>query len=110
MIGVAVVQTSEPAYGAMRNLLKRLTTFVGSVLLAVLLSALSMFVQTAIDESERETIGMQQRWGFPVSYKTTASGMAWARYDGTRFAINSAVWFVVVVIGWAVAALIRCRR
>jgi len=75
--------------------------------LALLASAFSMAVRTGTDGIEKETIGIQTKWGFPVWYKTTAPGLAWAQFSGARFAVNSGVWFVVITTVWLV---VRPRR
>ena len=64
--------------------------------LALLVSAFSMGVRVGTDAVEKETIGIQTKWGFPVWYKTTAPGLAWAQFSGARFAVNAGVWFVVI--------------
>lgn len=71
--------------------------------IAVILSTLSMKIQTGIDTSESETIGVQSKYGFPIHFQTTASGLAWAQYDLVRFGINTVVWSLFVgatATGW----------
>jgi hypothetical protein len=65
------------------------------ILAGLTVSFFSMFIQMGTDDSERETIGIQKKWGFPIPYKATAPGLAWAEFDGTRFRINTAVWIIV---------------
>ncbi len=67
---------------------------VGTI--AVIISALSIEIQTGTDTSESETIGIQKKYGFPISYQTTAPGLAWAQYDPIRFGLNTTAWILIV--------------
>ena len=72
-------------------------------LLALVLSGLSMFIKTGTDPTERETIGIVSKWGFPVHYRATAPGLARAQFDAVPFWLNSSAWFVILMAVWTVA-------
>ena len=63
--------------------------------IAVIFSVLSVNIQTGSDTSTSETIGIQRKYGFPISYQTTAPGLAWAQYDLIRFGLNTATWILI---------------
>ena len=68
------------------------------VLLAVILSVLSMFIKTGTDTTESETIGIITQYGFPIHFKSGATGLAWARFSGARFWLNTMVWFSAIMV------------
>ena len=63
---------------------------------AVIFSVLSAKIHNGSDASTTETIGIQKKYGFPISYQTTAPGLAWAQYDPFRFGLNTFAWILVV--------------
>jgi hypothetical protein len=65
-------------------------------IIAVIFSVLSIRIQTGTDTSESETIGIQKKYGFPISFQTTAPGLAWAQYDPTRFGLNTLTWITLL--------------
>jgi len=69
-------------------------------LLAIVISKVSGLIRCATDTKEKETIGVQSHWGFPVPWRTTAPGLAWARTDVCRFGLNTASWFCVIDCVW----------
>ena len=77
------------------------------ILFALVLSVLSMFIKTGTDITEAETVGNISKWGFPISYRITAPGLAWAKFDGVRFWLNSATWLAVLVSIRIITALRR---
>ena len=73
------------------------------VLVSVIFSTLSMKIQVGTDTAESETIGVQKKYGFPISYQTTAPGLAWAQYDLIKFGLNTVVWIMFIgatAAGW----------
>ncbi len=88
--------------------MKTIGKWILLVLVGLTVSVFSMFIRVGSDASERATIGIQTKWGFPVSYRTTAPGLAWADYNGLRFGANTLVW----AIGMAVllAAIGRTKK
>ncbi|MFA6562941.1 MAG: hypothetical protein WCV00_13610 [Verrucomicrobiia bacterium] len=78
------------------------------ILAGLTVSVLSMFIQIGTDDSERETIGIQKKWGFPIPYKTTAPGLAWAEFNGIRFRVNTVVW--IIVFGVLADTMRRIKR
>ena len=64
--------------------------------IAVIFSVLSVKIHTGSDASTAETIGIQKIYGFPISYHTTAPGLAWAQYDPIRFGLNTVSWILIV--------------
>jgi len=73
------------------------------VLVALVLSGLSMFIRTGADVTQSETIGVVSKWGFPVHYRSTAPGLARAQFDDVLFWLNSIAWFVILLAAWMVA-------
>ena len=71
-------------------------------------SVFSMFIQVGTDDSERDTIGIQKKWGFPVPYRMTAPGLAWANYNALRFGANTVVW--TIGLATAIAVIKRMKK
>ena len=67
------------------------------VLVALILSTLSMFIKMGVDTTASENIGIISQWGFPIHYRITAPGLAWAQFDALRFFLNVLVWFTVLI-------------
>jgi len=105
-----LMNDSAVAVSVMLRLFKAVPIFASITLLALGLSLLSMLIQNGADESARETIGVQKLWGFPVAYRTTAPGLSWSRFDGMQFAMNSAIWCVIVAFCWAIVIWLRRAR
>ncbi len=74
---------------------------VSVLIIGLLASVATLFIQTGTDDSETAAIGVQKKWGFPIVYRTTASGLAWADFNGHRFVLNTVAWVVVVGAIWA---------
>lgn len=68
-------------------------------LAALIASSISMFISTGIDASAEATIGIQKNWGFPVAFRWTAPGLAWAQFDGICFLINTLAWCLIIEAG-----------
>ena len=64
--------------------------------IAAIISVLSVSIQTGSDTSTSETIGIQKKYGFPISYQTTAPGLSWAQYNPIRFGLNTVSWILIV--------------
>ena len=82
------------------------------VLLAVVSivgSVLSMRIQMGTDDSDRETIGIQQKRGFPITYRTTAPGLSWADFNGFRFGMNTLAWATLLGTAWILANKLKKR-
>ena len=77
-------------------MMKMIGKWVIVAIIAVIISALSMKIHTGTDTSESETIGIQKKYGFPISYQITAPGLAWAQYDPIRFGLNTVAWILIV--------------
>jgi len=91
--------------------MKWMKTMGKCLLLAIVgltVSVFSMFIQVGTDDSERDTIGIQKKWGFPVTYRTTAPGLAWADCNGLRFGANTVVWVLGLAV--ALAAVKRMKK
>jgi len=78
------------------------------VLVGLTVSIFSMFIQVGTDDSERDTIGIQKKWGFPVAYRMTAPGLAWPDYNGLRFGANTVVWTIGLAV--AIASVKRMKK
>jgi len=78
--------------------------------IALVLSGLSMFIKIGTDITEKDTIGIISRWGFPIHYKITAPGLAWAQFDGARWGLNTIAWLAVLVAIWMFVAFKRSHR
>lgn len=88
--------------------MKTIGKWILLVLVGLTVSVVSMFIQFGTDDSERETIGIQKKWGFPVTYRTTAPGLAWADFNGIRFGANTVVW--TTGLASLLAAIGRMKR
>jgi hypothetical protein len=88
--------------------MKTIGKWILLLLVGLSVSVFSMFIQVGTDDSERETIGIQKKWGFPVAYRTTAPGLAWADYSGIRFGANTVAW--IIGLAAVLAASSRMRR
>jgi len=77
---------------------------------ALVLSALSMLIKTGTDTIESKTIGIVTKWGFPIHYRITASGLAWAQFNGIRFWLNSAVWLAALLSIMILVVFIKNRN
>jgi hypothetical protein len=88
--------------------MKTMGEWILLVLVGLTVSVFSMFIQAGTDDSERETIGIQKKSGFPVAYRTTAPGLAWADYNGVHFVANTVVWTIGIAV--LVAAAGRMKR
>ena len=78
------------------------------VIVGLTISCFSMFIQVGADDSEQDTIGIQKKWGFPVAYRRTAPGLAWANYSSLCFGANSVVWIIGLAV--ALAAIKRIKK
>jgi len=79
-------------------------------LLALVLSGLSMFIKTGTDATKSESIGIVSTWGFPIHYRATSPGLAWAQFVALRFWLNSAVWLTILTAVWVAVAFKRSSR
>jgi hypothetical protein len=86
---------------------KRILQIILFALVAVILSALSMFIKMGADTTQSKTVGVIFQWGFPIHYRSTASGWTWAQFDGARFWLNSLSWFAVLMSIRIITALRR---
>ncbi len=68
------------------------------LLVACVLSLFSMFIPVGTNESEVHTIGIQTLSGFPVPYRTTAPGLAWADFNIVAFGANTLTWVAVLAL------------
>ena len=84
-------------------MVKRIMQIPLLALIALILSVSSIFIKMGTDATEKETIGIISRWGFPIHYKITAPGLAWAYSDAIRFCLNCFAWLAVLVTVWVVA-------
>jgi len=62
------------------------------VVIALIVSLLTMNIQTGAVASESETIGVQKKYGLPIDYLTTAPGLSRAQFSPIRFGLNTIVW------------------
>ena len=91
-------------------MVKKITQITLLALFALVLSGLSMFIKTGTDTTESETIGVVSKWGFPIHYRVTAAGLAWAQFDAMRFWMNSIVWFAALSTVWVIPIRRRLGR
>lgn len=82
--------------------MKRLFQITLVALLSLVLSCLSMFINTGTDQTQSETIGIVSKWGIPIHYRVTAPGLSRAQFDAMRFWMNSTAWFVVLIAVWVI--------
>ncbi len=92
----------------MMKILKQTTIALLIVITALVFSALSVNVNTGRDDTEQATIGVITKSGFPVGFRESAPGMAWAQYDASRFWINTATWFVILL--FAKIAIVKMKQ
>ena len=69
------------------------------LVIALIVSACSMMIQTRKDTATEDTIGVEKYWGFPLAFRVTAPGLSWARFSVEGFALNSAIWLAVIAGG-----------
>jgi len=79
-------------------------------LASLVLSGLSMFIKNGTDATTEDTIGIVSQWGFPIHYKITAPGLAWAQFVGARWWFNTIVWCLFLVAVWTLSKLFQQRR
>lgn len=48
------------------------------------------------DKSEIDTIGVQTITGFPIPYRTTAPGLAWAQFNIIGWGLNTGAWLLIM--------------
>lgn len=90
------MDANERSSGMPMKLLKRAGKVAWLITLALIVSAFSMLIQLGSDASEKETTGIQKKWGFPITYRTTAPGLSWAKFDATRFGVNTVTWVILM--------------
>ena len=65
---------------------------------ALLVSLLTMNIETGAVASESETIGVQKKYGFPIVFLTTAPGLSRAQFSPLRFGVNTILWISVISV------------
>ena len=92
-------------------MMKMMKSLMAVGLMALVVSSISMLIPVGTDATDKDTIGIQRKWGFPIAYRRTAPGMAWAQLDGTRFSINTCSWCLLVAAGWfGVKSRRKCQQ
>jgi hypothetical protein len=90
------------------KILKQAAIALLIVITALIFSVLSLYVTMGTDDTEEATVGVITKSGFPVSFRETAPGMAWAQYDASRFWMNTLTWFLILL--FAKIAIVKMKQ
>ena len=74
----------------------RVTTLC--LFLGIIASCCSQGIVITKDYTHKETVGIISHQGFPIWWKGTASGYAWADFRPVRFIANWLVWAIIFML------------